>query len=128
MILRHYYKSIICFFVIIFLSLIPAQKSSDLIFAFPHIDKPVHFLMYFVLFIIVMKDLKRSNKETKRFIIFTILIIILFLSILIEFIQEFFIPGRFGSFIDVLANLSGLIIAVFFYFKTTIFSKKHLIL
>lgn len=118
-----YYKSIlICIFVLL-LSLFPADSTQKIALNIPHLDKLIHFLMYFFLTSVILIDIKNNIKKPTRVLIVSVLFCILILSGCIEFIQEYYIFGRFGSLFDLTANLIGITSATFLFYKTSIFSK-----
>ena len=70
---------------------------------FPHQDKLVHFIFYFVLTILIRTNLK-SNQNI--FHIAAIVIAILY-GVVMELIQEGFISGRHFDYFDIIANIIG---------------------
>ncbi len=52
------------------------------------------------------------------------IIIVILWGILIEFLQQIFIPGRYGDFFDALANTLGGIFGMIFYYY---YSKAKII-
>jgi len=74
-------------------------------------DKIVHFSMYFVLSVLLMKAMyyhSRSLTGGKVFL-FTLIIVGMY-GILMELFQSF-VPGRTPSLADVLANVAGILAA-----------------
>jgi len=69
---------------------------------FSYADKIVHFFLYFFLTIFWLLAYPNLWNKRIRFIV-----IVIFWGVLIEFIQEYFIPTRFGDFYDALANSLG---------------------
>jgi len=102
--------------IIAFISLVPGDELPQTNF---HInDKLVHFLIYFsftgVLFASLYPYLRLSsnNNPLRDSLIISSLISFAY-GTMIEFLQEYMNMGRSADLYDVLANLSGIIIAVF---------------
>lgn len=76
------------------------------------VDKVIHFIFYFVLFILSFSGLKKSGVN-KPGIITAIYCIAV--GIGVELMQTYIVKGRAGDIMDVLANLSGTIIAWLLY-------------
>jgi len=121
--LFRYYKSIIICIFILILSLLPASSTQKISIEIPHFDKLIHLIMYFFLTATLLIDIKNNIKKPTRVLIVSVLLSIIIFSGIVEFIQEFFILGRFGSLLDLIANFFGLITATILFFKTSIFSK-----
>lgn len=68
------------------------------------IDKIVHFLLYFVLFILMYVGFNKMEIKYSGLITFFYCLI---LGVVIEILQENFFKGRSGDIFDVLANVSG---------------------
>ena len=87
----------------------------------PNLDKLAHAFFHFVFtllwFLFFKKQVKKRN-ETKL-LVFSCLFSVLF-GLAIEIIQAKFSPTRSGELLDVLANLSGAILA----FILVLFIKK----
>ncbi|MCF6367028.1 MAG: VanZ family protein [Bacteroidales bacterium] len=119
-----YYKTILVLLFVLLLSLLPAETTSKIrIINIPHFDKLIHFFMYFLLTSASLIDIKNNIKVPTSVLILSVLLSLLFLSGIIEIIQEFFIFGRNGSFFDLTANLIGITISSLLFYKTSIFSK-----
>ena len=87
------------------LSLIPGHNFPETTIKFA--DLIVHLLMYATWVLVIYLELnKQYTGDLKRFRNRVLFIVILF-GIIIEVLQEFLIPGRFGSVSDVLANTTG---------------------
>lgn len=79
----------------------------------PHIDKLVHFVLYFVLSVLALFVLSKHKSSRKLAIIATIFIF----SFLIEIMQEIMPFGRAFSFTDLIANLSGILTGLLLFQK-----------
>jgi VanZ family protein len=113
-----FYKTLICFSVIVFLSVYPFSTNSGIdIFEFPYFDKLVHFIFYLVfsfLFIHELHEFLGIKKPRKR-LIFPVFLLALFIGASLELVQHYFIPVRSGSFFDLLANIVGSITGIMLY-------------
>ncbi len=78
--------------------------------SFSYADKIVHFFLYFFLTIFWLLAYPQLWHKRLRFILAVIL-----WGIFIEFIQEYFIPTRFGDIYDALANTIGGISGIFIF-------------
>ncbi|MBE9488644.1 MAG: VanZ family protein [Bacteroidetes bacterium] len=96
------------FFSILYLSFANfSSEESSMLVNIPYIDKIVHFLMYFLLSLFGMTYLyyNRSSKKYKL----SYLGIVIFIGIIIEFIQPYF--GRGFEVLDMFADVFGAVIA-----------------
>lgn len=101
-----------CFFfclpVVTLLSLLPGKTFSELEWSIPHLDKGVHFGMYFILAVAAgLFFCAEFNFNTK-----VKWILILSLSgygILLEVIQEYLVPNRYFDVWDILFNITGVL-------------------
>jgi len=82
--------------------------------SFRFADKIVHFFLYFFLILLWLKALNLSRKKQ----LYLLGGIILW-GIIIEFIQEYYIPSRNGDIFDALANTSGAFTGLILYRKFT---------
>jgi len=73
-------------------------------------DKIVHFFLYFFFVLVWLKALSFFSKHLIYLLIFAVT-----WGVVIEFLQEFFIPTRSGEFFDVTANTLGALTAAGFY-------------
>jgi VanZ family protein len=76
----------------------------------PHLDKIVHFLMYFGLMSVIIFEHRKSINGSTQLIL--IALIPFTYGILIEILQLTITTSRSGNFYDVLANSTGIIISV----------------
>jgi VanZ family protein len=105
--------------VVAFFCLTPSNNIPSI--NIPNLDKLAHAFFHFVFtllwFLFFKKQVKKRN-ETKL-LVFSCLFSVLF-GLAIEIIQAKFSPTRSGELLDVLANLSGAILA----FILVLFIKK----
>jgi len=100
----------ICWIVIItFLSLYSFEDFDTREIYFPHLDKAVHFIFYFVATILgalLIRERTKGQLNLSRSVVITVLIVIIY-GIVIEVIQNTFTLNRCGELYDVLANSFG---------------------
>lgn len=110
--MKKYWKSIFCSVVITILCFIPGDVSFHSELDIPYLDKIVHCCFYFVLSLTIQCEVK--NKIGLKNYLF-IFIYVMALGGFIEVVQENFIVERSGDFFDLIADLSGAILAFFVY-------------
>jgi VanZ family protein len=76
----------------------------------PNFDKIVHFGMYFSLMSAIILENRKIIKSTRN--LFLAGLIPLSYGIIIEIMQSMLTSTRTGSFFDVLANCTGILIAI----------------
>ena len=119
--IRQNLLAIIWSIVIIILCSIPGQKFPDTSFLeIPHLDKVIHFGLYFILATVTIKGFHNQDKvlglSSSPFLCTVVYSISL--GILIEILQHYFIPFRQGDAYDVFANAGGSITgALLIYYK-----------
>lgn len=102
----------IWFSFIVYASLTPSQDLPKFNL-FPHFDKIVHFVIYFVLSILLVPFLLKKDNYLKYYLISGITSILT--GILFELLQFYIGQGRSASPYDAIANTIGAIIGIFFY-------------
>jgi VanZ family protein len=103
--------SIITALAIMYLSFASADTFNKVdVFNFPHIDKVVHFCMFFGLMLMLQMENSIYAKNIRTLII--LLLITLFYGIAIEFCQSWFTKTRHGDFFDALFDFFGILFAV----------------
>ena len=82
-----------------------------------HVDKFVHFSMYFILQFLLMWNYRCSDVINKHGKIF---LTVCFYGLIIELIQYQFLKDRFFEIFDIIANITGAFAAFLFFqlFKT----------
>ena len=109
-ILKHKYK-ILAVSYTLWLAAISLTPLNDLnLPSFSYADKIVHFFLYF--FLVLFWFLAYSGLKFKKIQLFFLAIL---LGIIIEFLQEYYVPNRTGDVFDALANTLGALSGLFFY-------------
>ncbi len=109
-ILRNYISGIIFGFIILILSILPVgTEGKSVFFVFPGADKVIHAIMYGVFSGLLTNGFLRSQGfKWKKLLL--LLAAILTYSVLIEIIQQYLTSYRNGEFLDVLANMAGILV------------------
>lgn len=92
--------------IITFLCLVSFSETS--FNTFQNTDKLVHFFFYFTLTLLMIKSVKNIKKNNY----WSIILITISYGIVIEVLQGVFTETRKADFYDVLANSTGVIVAV----------------
>lgn len=109
----YFWKPLLWLAIICYLLFLPASDLPTGFFSkIPHFDKIVHFALFFVLCIFLLRPLKRLH--FKHFIIAPLISIIS--SGLLEFIQHTLSKSRSSDIFDFLANSIGVLAAVLFFY------------
>jgi len=114
-------KSIIWGIIILLSCTIPGNKISKVtLLELKHIDKFLHFLMYFIFSLILYLDLRKyiNSLKNKYFGYLYIFFISLVWGIIIELIQYYILPNREGSVADIMANIGGMLTGILFILIT----------
>ena len=88
----------------------------------PHIDKFVHFLMYFGLMSVIIYENRRNITSVKYLLMISI--VPLFYGILMEILQSTLTTTRTGSIFDAMFNAIGILISVLVSLWVNPFKKK----
>jgi len=111
--LSFFWKPILWLALICYALFIPAQELPvKPLFKIPHFDKMVHFGLFFVLCILLLRPFKRLKF---KYYIIAPLISIVFSGIL-EFSQQMLSKSRSSDIYDFMANTLGILAAILFYF------------
>jgi VanZ family protein len=103
--------SLLTALIILYLSLAKADTFDKVdVFEIPHLDKIVHFCMYFTLMITLLYE-NRSKVENIKNQIFLAAISLLY-GIIMEFLQSWITITRTGDFFDAIFNLIGISLAL----------------
>ena len=113
-----FWKTIIWACVVLFLSLSSENNLPNPSWLmFPHIDKAVHFIMYFVFVLVLIHDSQHYSKirlNHGQIILISVLIVIGWGGFL-EILQRIPSIHRNSDFFDFLANTVGAVVASMFY-------------
>jgi VanZ family protein len=85
--------------------------SSDALIA--HSDKIVHFLMYFILEVLLIYQLDAFSNSKKIGCIFIFSVVYGFI---LEIVQLFFLTNRFFEIFDLIANITGALTGILFIY------------
>ena len=107
--------------IIMYLSL-ASSDSFDRVsfFDFPGFDKVVHSCMYFALMSVIILEHKIVNYRLSK--LFLVSLIPLIYGSLMEVGQSIFTVSRSASFLDILANLAGILVSVFSF---TLYKRRN---
>ncbi|MGE4290526.1 MAG: VanZ family protein [Salinivirgaceae bacterium] len=109
--IRYHYKIILWSLVIAYLCFSPSDGFKKVPILIPHLDKVVHFIMFFILGML-MEALKIRQINVVTRIGLPLLGIVY--GGLIELTQHFVIDGRHGDWVDWTADIIGLSIGILF--------------
>ncbi len=116
----YFWKPFLWLAIICYLLFIPANDlPTGFFFRIPHFDKIVHFTLFFVFCLFLLRPLKRL--QFKHYIIAPLISIIS--SGLLEFIQHTLSNSRSSDIYDFLANSIGVLASVLF-FKLFVSGRK----
>jgi hypothetical protein len=110
-------KSIIWGLIILVSCTIPGNKINKIaLLELKHIDKFLHFLMYFIFSLILYFDLRKyiNAQKNKYFGYLYIFFISLVWGIIIELVQYYILSYREGSIADIMANIGGILTGILF--------------
>lgn len=109
----YFWKPLLWLAIICYLLFIPANDlPTGLFFRIPHFDKIVHFSLFFVFCLFMLRPLKRLNLN--HYLIAPSISIIS--SGMLEFIQHTLSNSRSSDFYDFIANSIGICSAVLFFY------------
>ncbi len=125
--LKKYWLSIIwSIIIIIFCSLPSSNIPRNRIINIPHLDKILHFGIYFILSLLILYETKIKTGKNK--IVFILTAVFSFvLGLLIEIEQQYLISSRTGDLYDLLADIIGAISGILFFVLLTKFYQKYIV-
>jgi len=106
-----YYKIFLWSLVIAYLCFSPSDGFKKVPIIIPHMDKVVHFIMFFILGMLMETIKTRVLNLVTRF---GLPLLGMVYGGLIELVQHYLINGRHGDLIDWTADIMGLIIGIGF--------------
>lgn len=111
--ISYFWKPLLWLAIICYALFIPAKDLPIKPFLnIPHFDKMVHFTLFFVLCLLLLRPFKRIN--LKYYVLAPLISIIL--SALLEFSQHSLSKTRSSDIYDFLANTIGIIASVVFFY------------
>jgi VanZ family protein len=123
--LKNNILSILVALIIMYLSLASSQTFENVpLPKIPHIDKIVHFLMYFGLMSTIIFENRKTLKTTRN--LFLISLIPLFYGILMEILQGVFTATRFASFFDAVFDAAGIYVCILLWLWVKTFKKDRI--
>lgn len=115
-IIKTYYKTTIWVIIMLYLLFTPASGlPKTKLINIPHSDKIIHAGMFAIFVIVFLYDSYKINANLYRRTIFFLFVCIVF-GIFTEYIQYMYIEGRYGNIYDTIADFTGSIIGVTFFF------------
>lgn len=121
--IKYNYKIILWSLVIAYLCFAPSDGFNKVPIAIPHLDKVVHFIMFFILGIFIAAV--NYNKSTLFNKIFLPVLAIVYGGV-IEIVQWQLLTGRSGDYKDWIADTIGVFIALWLFSYVPLTFKKLL--
>jgi VanZ family protein len=116
--------SIVSALVIMYLSLASSQSFDKVTFiTIPHIDKIVHFGMYFGLMSVIILENRKIIYKTGH--LFLIGLIPLLYGIILEIMQSTLTLTRTGSFYDAFFNCAGILVSILLWLAVRSKEKRY---
>jgi VanZ family protein len=112
-----FWRTILWVLVIFILSFLPGRVFEKVnLFEITFQDLIVHFIMYAVFAVLLIKELsfKKNKHPLRKAEWITPLLATIVLGIVTELVQHFWIPGRSGSLSDFTLDICGSAAAIFF--------------
>lgn len=111
--IQSYIKLVVWVFVIAYLCFSTGSKFDNLnidtiipAWLLPHMDKLVHFTMFFCLAFLIRSLRWQDTIDNRLFVVY--LIIAVFYAALTEFVQYYYIPSRSGDILDFGSDVLGM--------------------
>ena len=127
--LKSYWKTMVWAVLIFVLCGIPGNQLNKVkIIDIPHLDKFVHFSLYFVFTLFLISE-NNTQKHLRKVSVSTILIaaaISLSYGALIEILQKFLFINRGADIWDMVANTFGFLLAALTYRQVNRITKGYL--
>jgi VanZ family protein len=115
---KNHWKSIVWAAFIMFVCAIPSDQVSKVsLLKIPHLDKVIHFILYFVFALLIISGnnaLREKRDVTVNAIIWAAAITLSY-GIVVEILQHFIFTTRSAEFWDIVANIFGFLAAAFAY-------------
>jgi glycopeptide antibiotics resistance protein len=122
-----FWKTIVWFLFMLVLFLIPSQSipgSKEI----PYLDKIVHMAFFMVFTILFTLDSLRYHrlKSIGLGLILTVFLLVLSFAVMVELLQEIMNLGREGDIVDILCDLAGYVLGLFFLFLLSLARSRSL--
>ena len=98
--------------IFVFSTVLKPNISIEKNILFPHADKLAHFVMYFILQLLLMYQYENRICKRKELKIF---ISVCTYGILLEVFQHLFLADRFYEIFDIIANITGAFSGMLFF-------------
>ena len=108
------FRNIIWALVIFVLCAMPSEDIPNPNWDIPHLDKVVHFGMFFIMAVLLCSELGYQTNLTQRKIYLITVTISLIYGGVIEILQQYFF-NRSGDILDLLADVLGAIVGCLLY-------------
>ncbi len=111
----HYWKSILVFIFILYLSFAPPSTFKEVpTFEIPYLDKIIHLVLYIILSFSLILDSSAVNLRRKHLLTSICLICLIFLGGIIEIAQQYYFAPRTAEWFDWFADITGVFLGWFF--------------
>lgn len=112
----NYWKPIIIALLILYASITSTDNISKVnFFHIKHLDKILHFLMYFVFSVTLYSSFDKHKLVHKSNRILVVLVVTIFYGLLMETFQFLFTNDRSPEFLDAMANMLGSITGIYLF-------------
>ncbi len=114
---------VLCLGIILILSLTPGDQLPIVDFEWFKLDTAVHIMMYAVLSFLMLIGFFHQKNELLKIQSLLVCVSVVLIGLIIEFLQGNYIPKRYFSWEDVIANSIGTIIG---FLIQLVYIKKEL--
>lgn len=121
---KYLLRNILWCLVIFVLCTLPGEKLPDDSLHIPHIDKMVHFFMFFIMSIFLCAELKYQTSFSFKKIMLTSIVLVALYGAFIELIQNFVFTYRSGDYYDLLFDILGGIVGALMFKTMKIFKDR----
>lgn len=112
---KYLWRNVFWCIIIFVLCAMPGDKLPKDGFEIPHLDKIVHFGLFYIMGIFLCAELKYQTSLTYRKIGIWVIALVAMYGGLIELLQNYIFINRSGDYLDLLADISGGIAAVLMF-------------
>lgn len=118
---KYTYKLIIWSFIIAYLCFSPSDGFKNVNISIPHLDKVVHFVMFYIFGVLSEALVNKTQMRRKIFVFLG-----LAYALSIEIVQHYFIVSRSGDWVDFIADGVGLFAGIYTFRHYPKFAKRLL--